>query len=256
MTEPISPPGRLGWTPAPPDPRTLRLEAYTTADLPPAPKAASWMRRVGQWPMLGNDRIGDCVLVTCAHLVQGWTAYAGTEYRMPEPDVVGAYAAITGYNPATGAGDDGTRSLDALNFWRRTGIGGHQITAYVQVNPHDLDAVKAGMYLFGGLFVAVDMPRAAATQFRQRKTWTTVPGGDGVRGSWGGHAMHAGSYGTTGVTFSTWGRTQRASWHWWNTYVAETYAIVSPDWLDQAAGRSPTGFDLNGLLADLHRITT
>lgn len=255
MTAPL--PVQLGWRKGPDDPRTLRLETYTTPDLPAPPTSADWTKQATSWPMLGNDRISDCVLVSCAHLVQGWTTYAAAAPALiPERDVVAAYSAVTGYDPRTGANDDGTRSLDALNYWRKKGIGGHKIVAYVKVDHRNDEAVRSAMHLFGGLYIAAQLPRAAQTQFEQRKTWTPTGGSSGRRGSWGGHAMRMGSYGRTGFTVSTWGRVQRATWLWWDTYVAETFAIVSTDWLDSVGGSNPLGFDLETMLADLRSITT
>ncbi len=257
MTNPINLPVHLGWQPGPADPKTLRLETYTTPDLPAPPASADWSKKVTRWPILGNDRISDCVFVSCAHLVQGWTTYAaGTETLIPQQDVVSAYAKVTGYDPATGRGDNGTRTLDALNYWRRTGIGGRRIVAYARVDHRNDEAVRSALHLFGGLYIAAQLPRAAQTQLSQGKTWTPTGGPTGRRGSWGGHAMRMGTYGRTGFTVSTWGRVQKANWTWWDTYVAEAFAIVSADWLDRLGGTNPVGFDLDAMLTDLRRITT
>lgn len=248
---------RLGWTPGTPDPRTLHLDTYTTPDLPAPPTRTDWMNQITAWPMLGNDRIGDCVLVTCAHLIQGWTRYAsGTEVLIPERDVIDAYARITGYNPQTGDGDNGTLTLPALNFWRKTGVGGHRITAFVKVDHHNDVAVRQAANLFGGLFIAAQLPRTAQTQHEEGRTWTPSRGAAGRRGSWGGHALRMGGYGKTGFTVSTWGRTQKASWGFWDSYVAEAWAVLSVDWFNEASKQSPTGFDLAQLVVDLKRVAT
>lgn len=249
-------PMRLGWAEGPDDPRTLRLSTYTTPDMPPPPTATNWLKRVSDWPMLANDRIGDCVPVACAHLIQAWTRYAcNTEIRIPEPDVINAYSAISGYNPTTGANDYGCRSLDALNFWRRAGIGGRRVVAYVQLDHTDPVELMTAVHLFGGVYVAAQLPIAADTQFRARQTWSVTRDAAGRRGSWGGHAMHLGAYGSTGLSLTTWGRVQRATWAWWGRYGAEAFAVVSSDWLDRLGGRNPLGFDLDQMLADLRRIT-
>jgi hypothetical protein len=247
----------LGWQPGPADPRTLRLAAYTTPELPEPPPAVNWTKQVRTWPLYRNNMIGDCVPVSCAHLVQGWTRNAsGAEHVIGEDDVVRAYSAISGYDPATGANDHGCRSLDALNYWRNTGIGGRSIAAYMRLDHLDLAEVRTAIHLFGGVFLAAQLPRAADAQFDARQTWTVQRGPAGRRGSWGGHAMRCGAYGTKGVTVSTWGRTQTATWGWWNAYAAEAYAVVSTDWLDAAGGRNPLGIDLDAMVADLRRITS
>ncbi len=248
--------GKLGWVRGPEDPRTLKLTNYTTPTLPPPPASVNWMRQVTTWPMYSNDRIGACVPITCAHLIRGWTRYAGgTEVEIPESEVIGAYSAISGYDPLTGFPDSGCRSLDALNHWRKVGIGGRRIVAYVRLDHRDDTEVRTATNLFGGLFIGAQMPIDADRQFQQGQTWTPTRGTTGRRGSWGGHAMHLGAYTARSLTVSTWGRPQRMTWHWWDSYVAEAYAVVSEDWLDRAGGRSPLGFDLAGMLSDLRRVT-
>jgi hypothetical protein len=246
---------RLGWVEAPPDPRTLRLAAYTTPALPPPPKTINWYGKVRQWPVLGNDQIGDCVIVSCSHHIQGWSAYTGAEVLVAQPDVVRAYSAVSGYDPATGANDDGCRILDALNLWRATGIGGRTIGAYVRVNHQDLAEVRAAAYLFGGLIIAARLPKAAAAQFRTRRMWSVTGGPNGRAGSWGGHAMHLAGADPRGFTVSTWGSTQHLTVGWWKTYVAEAYAVIGPEWVADT-GLSPSGLNMAALVADLHAITS
>lgn len=249
-------PGQLGWVPGPEDPRTLRLATYTSPR-PEPPRSSNWMRRVPTWEMYRNDRIGCCTIVSCAHLVTGWTTYAaGTTHTMAEADVIAAYAAVSGYNPATGTGDTGARSLDVLNHWRQTGIGGRRIIAYARVNHRDHNEVRHAVHLFGGLFFAALLPDAADDQFRRGRPWRLTVGPGTRAGSWGGHAMHLGGYDTRGLTVSTWGRTQRLSWAWLDAYGAEMYAVLSDDWFDRSGGHNPLGFDAPRLLEDLHRITS
>lgn len=247
-------PMRLGWVKGPDDPRTLKLATYTTADLPEAPPTSDYMTKILKWPILGNDRYGDCVLVATAHLTQGWTTYASEPVLIPEKDVLAAYSAITGFDPRTGRNDNGTNSLDALSFWRKRGIGGRKIAAYVQLDHRNPAEVKTALHLFSGVYIAAQLPLAADTQFRQRKPWTPTAGANGKVGSWGGHALRLGSYDADGITVSTWGRAQKASWAWWAKYGAESFAVLSTDQLN-SAGLSLLGFDLAGLRNDLANIT-
>lgn len=246
---------RLGRVPAPPDPRNLRFAAYTPPDLPAPPARVDRLRRVKTYPMYGNDRIGDCEVCGCAHAEQSLSLHgSGTEHMVADADVIAAYSAITGYNPATGEPDPGIRTLDMLNHWRRAGIGGRQITAYVEVNVHDLDEVKQAIYLGGALLVGIDMPLSAADQFQAGQTWKAVRGPRGRAGSWGGHAVHVGAYTTRGLKCTTWGTVQPITWAFWLAYVAEAFVPVSPSWFN-ASGKTPTGLDYDALLADLRRVT-
>lgn len=247
---------RLGRVPAPRDLRNLRLAAYIPPDLPPPPRRVDYLSRVAEWPMYRNDAIGDCEVCACAHAEQSLSLYgAGREVAVAEPDVVAAYSALTGYNPATGQPDPGIRSLDMLGYWRTTGIGGRKITAYVEVDVDNINQVKTALHLAGALLVGIDMPLSAGHQFVRHQTWTAARGPRAKAGSWGGHAVHCGQFDGRGITCTTWGRTQRMTWGFWNAYVAEAFAPISLDWLT-AAGTTPTGLNLDALLADLHRITS
>jgi hypothetical protein len=246
---------KLGWTEAPIDPRTLKLSAYVTPDLPAPPATLDWMSNASKWPMFRNDRCGDCVPAAFGHLVGAWTTYAdGKTVLLTDADIITAYSGISGYNPRTGANDNGCISNKALNFWRRTGVGGHKIAAYVNINARDKTAVKAAANLFGGIYIAAQLPLAASTQFDRRQTWTPTSGANGRKGSWGGHGIHMGRYDADGFTVSTWGRLQKASWAWWDRYVVEAWGIASADWIAAQAGTNPLGFDLVKMLDDLDNI--
>lgn len=248
-----STPKKLGWRKGPEDPRTLKLSHYLTVDLEPAPTSVNWAGAVAKWPMLGNDRVGDCVPVSYAHHVQNWSTVANKPVLIAERDVVKAYSAISGYDPRTGRNDVGCESIPALNYWRRVGIGGRKLTAYVQINHRDHDEVKTGMHLFGGLCIAALLPIDSERQFDRRQTWVPTRGRTGRKGSLGGHAMHCGAYDDSELIVATWARTQKLTWSWWDAYVVEAYAAVSVEWLT-ADGKSPTGLNLDGLLADLKKI--
>ena len=59
-----------------------------------------------------------------------WTANAAQKLLTPsDQQIVSAGSAITGYNTATGANDNGAVEIDVLNYWRQTGIAEHKIGA-------------------------------------------------------------------------------------------------------------------------------
>lgn len=244
----------LGRQPAPPDPRTLRLATYTP-DRPVGPKTADWMRTAGPWPLYRNDRVGDCTVVSCAHQIRAWARYAtNTVVEVPEQAVLDTYTQVSGWDPRQPDSDTGAVLRDVLNRWRKDGIAGHKIVAYVAVDPRDHDEVRFALHLFGGLIAGLDLPLSAEAQVRRRETWRPVAGPAGRPNSWGGHAVHLGRHDSRFVTATTWGATQRMTWGFVDTYLSELYAVLSDDWLG-AAGTSPSGLNLTQLLADLDRIT-
>lgn len=243
---------KLGKLPVRHDARTLHADTYFGAVSPPPP-AVDWQGRVPHWKMYANDSIGDCTCATVGHFIEQWTTDAtGAEIDVTDADVVHAYSAITGYNPADPSTDQGANELDVLNYWRKTGVAGHQIAAYVKLDVKNHDQIKQAVNLFGGVYIGINMPKSAQSQTGPGKTWVVTAGPNGVAGSWGGHAVHVGQYDGTKLSLVTWGAPQAMSWSFWDAYVEEAYAIVSKDFFN--GDKDPQGFDIATLQADLAAI--
>lgn len=255
---------KLGKKAAKHDPRTLRLSAYTTPQLPPPPVKQLWSPVVDHWPMYANDQIGDCAIVTTAHATKCWTANADGPQRAVEPtldQVVAEYSAVSGFDPRTGANDTGCVVLDVLKRWRNEGLFGRKILAYIAVDLKDPQTIRQAMAMFGGLYGGVQLPLAAQDlpgdfwhaptgplsdlRRRWRRQWAP--------GSWGGHAIYLADYDESYVMAPTWGKPKWISWNFISKYLDELWAVVSEDWTNDA-GRTPHGFDLPKLLADLNKV--
>jgi len=243
----------LGKLPAKIDARTLQLEHYLGAQPPPAPTSENWGTKVSQWGMMGNDTIGDCTTAAAGHMIEAWTSDVSSELVVPDSAVITAYSAVSGYDPVTGANDNGATCLDVLNYWRKTGIDGQKIMAYAALRPGHQFHMEAAVYIFGSAYLGLQMPLSAQSQ----NIWDVPPGGpigDGTPGSWGGHAVPAVAYGPSGVTVVTWGYLQDVTWAFIKAYSDEAYAILSADFLNKAQV-SASGFNLVQLKADLHKVT-
>lgn len=231
------------------DSRTLELANYVDeAKLPPVPATFDLTKNVPKWPMYANDRLGDCTCAAAGHMVEAWSAANDDEHTPPESTVVGMY-------DKTGDGtDDGRNPTDVLNYWRKHALGGGSkpIGPYATVDPHNEAHVKAAIYLFGGVYAAIDLPKTAQSQ----PVWDVVGNGktgDSAPGSWGGHAVPFEAYDEQGVIPITWGATIDASWGFVKAYAFELFAIISPDWFK--SGKTPAGFDLAQLEADVKALT-
>jgi hypothetical protein len=242
---------KLGKLPVRTDVRTLRIGRYVdTAKLPEPPVALDLADRVGDWPMYANDRIGDCTIAAAGHMIEAWTAESrGEAVEVSEASVLRAFDRVKLVDPVTG--EEGAVVLDVLRDWRRHGVGHHRIGAYARVPVYDHDLARASAWLFGGLYVGVELPLTA--QHQQVWDWTGSLAGPAKPGSWGGHAIDLVRYGPDGVTVVTWGRLQEVTWAFWDRYCDEVYAILSNDFLDH--GQAPNGFDLEALKADLALVT-
>jgi hypothetical protein len=245
---------KLGKQAARHDPRTLLLASYITAGLPTAPASLDLSSKVKAWGMMDNDQIGDCTCAAAGHLIMEWTANAGKKMLTPtDKQIVAAYSAVTGYNPATGANDNGAAEIDVLNYWRQSGIAGHKIGAYAAVEPRNHGNIMDSVFVFQGCYIGIQLPISAQAQVQNHQPWSLPPGGptgDGKPGSWGGHAVPVVAYDTRGVTVVTWGALQVMTWPFWEAYCDEAYAIISNDYLT-GKKETPDGFNMAQLQADL-----
>jgi hypothetical protein len=233
---------RLGKRPPKLDHRTLRLARYLTARLPLPPLAVDHSSRVLDWPMYANDELGICGPAGAAHQVQSWSTYAerGT-ITPPLQQVKDDYYAITG------GADAGVYLLDMLNHWRRNGIGGDRIEAFVQVSPN-LDEARLAVQLFGSLGMGLSLPD------------------QGTFGPWdrlyGPPNPNNGHY-VVGVRYAdaerlldvvTWGGILRMSYDFFLKYCDEAFAVLNDLSIVEITMRSPEGFDFATLRADLDHL--
>jgi hypothetical protein len=241
----------LGKLPARVDARTLVLAHYVDRRaLPAPPPTLDLTARVPEWPMYGNDRIGDCTTAAAGHMIEAWTAAAGGHAtEVTEQAVLSAFDAVKIVDPSTG--EEGAVELDVLRMWQSAGIGGHRIGAYARVGRRDHDLVRTGASLFGGLYIGLQLPLSAQDQ--DVWDWNGRLDGPDAPGSWGGHAVDVVGYDETALTVVTWGMLQRLTWQFWDRYCDEVWCIVSVDFL--SGGKSPAGLDLAALERDLRLVS-
>jgi hypothetical protein len=240
------------------DPRTLLFATYATPALPaPPPSLDLTTKMKAPWGMMDNAQVGDCTCAAAGHLMMEWTSNAQSKIFTPsDAQIIAAYSAVTGYNPKTGANDNGAQEIDVLNYWRQTGIAGHKIQAFLALEPSNDTHIMDGTWIFGGCYIGLALPKSAQAQTSNKQIWSVPPGGtggDGAPGSWGGHAVPVVAYDSRSLTVVTWGALQTMTWGFWAAYCDEAYAILSPDFLEQKKGQpvTPDGFNVQQLLADL-----
>lgn len=237
------------------DERHLEFAKYVKST-PPAPSSLDLTKGQKTWGMMLNDQLGDCTCAAVGHAIQVWSLNAnGTEVTLPDQAILQAYEQVSGYDPNTGANDNGAVETDVLNLWRQQGIAGHAISAYVAINPKNLDHVRLAAYLFGGVYIGIALPLLAQQQLQQGQVWDAPRfrrWGNAASGSWGGHAVFTPMYDGSSLTCITWGGLQQMTNLFWNRYVDEVYAVLSPDWM--VNNESPAGFDLQTLMSDLQAV--
>lgn len=240
------------------DPRTLKLTDFVNlSTLPQVPAAFDWSMKNGVplvYPMLGNDKYGDCVFASACHEIGTWTGQTGTEYVASEQNALEAYQAFTGFDPETGDNDNGANMLDTAMCWRTQPIAGHTIAAFASVDLKRPDLVAAACNLFGGLWTGWALP----TAWQGADEWTTGPSvsGQWTPGSWGGHAVHLALISPAMLGVKTWASNMPVTLAAFSTYCEEAYALISRDCWEMLTGdRCPSGVDGAALQAALKAVT-
>ncbi len=242
------------------DPRTLRFSDYlgVGTELPYIPTAYHWGAGVPRWPVYGNDVLGCCTISASAHHEGVWSfRESGTELIVPEPQIVTAYSAVSGYIPGNPSTDNGAVMLDVMNYWRKTGIGGSKLYAFAALESGSLLDIQASTYLAGGVYIGIQLPVTAQAQSVHNGTWSVVPGyqsnPEAQPGSWGGHCVPIIGYDQKVLTIITWGLPMYMTWQFLKMYADEAYFPLSDQWV--SSGKvAPNKFNLTQLQADLSLI--
>jgi hypothetical protein len=217
------------------------LSSYLHMNQAQYPAVKAWERPI-EYLMLGNDSVGDCTVAGHYHLRMNWNAvaHAGTPLVPTTQQALADYSAITGYNPDDPNTDQGANMPDVLAFYK---------DKYATIDVQNIEQAKAALFLFGGLYIGFNVPQSMADQLNsgQDPDWSYSPN-DKPSGE--GHCVVPLGYGRDGLALCSWGKIYRTSWDFWLAWVDEAYCIVSQEWIKQS-GTSPSGLDLNGLLADL-----
>jgi hypothetical protein len=178
--------------PSPESPKDLSLAKFlrAPAELPKPPDVIDNTTVVHQpWPMLSNDRYGDCVFASTGHRRITQAAMLGKTVSVTDKATLQAYSAVTGFRVDDPSTDNGAVMVDAANWERKHTLSGDRIFAFarLQIDPNDDELVALATYYFGGIWLGVALPKSAQRQVGQ--VWDAADGPDSQPGSWGGHAI-------------------------------------------------------------------
>ena len=232
--------------------KRLRLSDYTDISglLSQIPPDFGNENLFSDWGMLGNDKVGDCVIADAHHRVMLWNKVNGIDVPMTTDGALADYAAITGYNPVTGANDNGTNMQDSMNYGITTGyIDGnnnrHKIVGFVALEQGNWDQLRVALWLFDNVSIGIQFPDTAMVQFSQDKIWD-VSRKYKIEG---GHDVLIAGLRSSNPQAITWGKVQPMTPRFYNTFNDETYVSFSEE--DLKDGKSPEGFDRDTLVSDL-----
>lgn len=239
------------------------LEDYLLDGSDPLPASPAFVDResaVKSWPMYMNDKIGDCTVAGVLHAVSSMTAFSGVVpggAMFTDDEAVKIYSAVSGYDPVSGANDNGATLADVCKYMVHTGavdVNGrvHKLAAWAEIGDYtNLRLLKRVCNAFGSVYLAIDCPYSALDQFNAEQPWTYVAGSQID----GGHAIPLQYSATNTGTFDdetiiTWGAEQKMNEAFARNYLVEAVAIVSADDVNVQSGKNPVGLSLTQMVAD------
>lgn len=248
---------KLGKLPARRNAIKLKFAKYVDKSVLPVPPAQFGHEGLigsTQWQMLANDSLGDCVIAGAFHETMLWNKIAGRNTPVSDAAAILMYEKIAGYNPARPKQtDNGTDMEAAAKYRRQTGVldaAGkvHKVAAYLDLKKGDLAEHLLAAYLFGAVGIGIKFPDSAMDQFNASQPWDVVKGATIE----GGHYVPLVAH-RENLEVVTWGRLQGMTPKFFAKYNDESVAYVSEEFL--VGGKSPEGFDIDALKADLAKIT-
>lgn len=242
---------KLGKLPHREDARTLKLSHYVKV-IPPFPDFRNWGTASDEWGMMLNDELGCCTVAGAGHMMMEANLWSKSPYTLDDAEIKKAYADVSGWK-GTPETDNGAVMLDVLNYWRKNGIGGHKIRAFVQIEPSNTALMRFAIDAFGAVYSGVDL----CVDAQDQSVWNVLGGGKGGKhepGSWGGHCVPLIGYDTAAFNCITWGAPLWMTEEWWRTYGTEAWAVITEDWVTENR-KSPGNVSLNDLLNDLKLVT-
>jgi hypothetical protein len=224
-------------------PRLWLEDYYVDTAMPTPPQNVDRASRVATWPMYKNDVWGCCTIAGIAHMLGAQATYAkGAELTYDDAEIATAYEGVCpGFDPATDANDNGAVMSDVLAYMASTGLmpgtsvaDQHKITAYAQLRDMSPANLKLAMYLFGSVYIGVNLPQSAQEQFSRGEPWTYQKGSRIA----GGHCVVLQKDTPAFVnefTAISWGAAVRVQDKWLATYMMEAWVAITPAWFQSNA---------------------
>lgn len=202
--------------------------------------------------MFLNDQLGDCVCADTAHQVMLRTANASSLVIPTDAQVRALYSAVGGYVDGDPSTDQGCDETTMEQYLQTTGFCGQQSAGNGMIDPGELDHVKWGVQIFGGVRFGITVNQQMEEQFANRQPWTTPA--DPNDPNAGGHDVYAVAYDDAAGVFSviTWGGIAFVEYSLMAqpAFFQECHGSAWGDFIT-ATGSAPNGLDLQQLLDDL-----
>jgi hypothetical protein len=220
------------------DPRIPHMSALLAGQTPaPPPAAIDYTKGMpANLGMMLNDTLGDCTCAAFYHALQVWSFNAASKIDTePDKDVEELYVLGCGYNPKDGGEGPGGNEQHLLTYLLKTGapMGNNQtpkkITAFVEVDPRNVDDVKRAIVDCGVAYIGFNVPQyiVPAPPAVPPKVWDVENSNQAIVG---GHAVVLAGYDDSGAHLISWGSYYTMTWAFFAKYVDEAYAIADSTW--------------------------
>lgn len=225
------------------------LDKATTWPVVPA-QGWEFAVNASDWGMLGNDNFGCCGEAGIMHLVQAQSANAGNALHSTTDQTLALYSAVTGFNPDDPSTDQGTVLTDLLSYIQKNGLEMFdstgkavtvEIVGYASLDISSISQMRYASYALGGTYLGINCPGQCESDL---SNWNFGPGLPIA----GGHCIPRVGEGTAGGEIVSWGAVIPFSNEFWASYGDEGYVVLTKAFLN-AQGKSPSGLDLDGLVA-------
>jgi len=243
------------------DPRVPHLSALLAGQPVTAPPpAVDWTKGMpSNLGMMLNDTLGDCTCAAVYHAFQVWTFNAGGQMvTQPDSDVEELYIQACGYNPRAGGEGPGGNEQHVLTYLLNKGAPSgpkgaarQKISAFVEVDPRNVDDVKSTINDCGLAYIGFNVPQSVQPPGQPPPAvWDYVPSQSNIIG---GHAVVLAGYDSTGARVISWGQYYTMTWVFFAHFVDEVYAIADSSWVE-SKGTTPGGFTLSQLEAQMNAL--
>lgn len=170
------------------------------------------------YPILGNDRLGDCVVAGGAHQLTLHNGMVGKRFVPTEAAVVSLYGEL-------GHGRDNGLSLDVMLQAMMSGVfGGQKIVADCNVDPNNMDQIKKTIQFLGGAMIGFGTTIHSVSDFQQGIPWDDADRPDG-----GSHCVILTGWDDATQMFDvlTWGGLQKGTYRWFKRFCDEVHAVLT-----------------------------
>ena len=235
----------------------LGLESVASGRCPAAPSWTAFLTPQGIRPTpdqnpLGNNHKCNCVFAGPGHQVNMIGQQTGDSRLVVTTEMVDAeYIKRTGYNPITGANDDGYVIRDMITIWGTEGLYGTKCLAACAVDILNQEEIEFAIWCGCGLIGGYDLPEATETQYdnKGRAVWSMpIPKND-YPGKRGGHCMYNEGTAPGADNYNSWGEPVTSLPSWRPNCCSELWLVFIDRWI-QATGRAPNGLALQDMMSD------